>query len=136
MLGRRASGESFAKGRIEQSSQIWRGGKLCHRECLRISPKNQSSAWGINNASVLGTLVALPKEEGAPLLDRVILKLRAMLSEQPWGITIRGGTLLVRYLGQSVEACRQGFGQARRLLAESAVFNGSTMACEPRVWKT
>jgi urease accessory protein len=136
MLGRRASGENFAKGSIDQSSQIWRAGKLYHRERLRISPKNQCSAWGLNNASVLGTLVAVPKEEGVLLVDRAVLTLRTMLSKQPWGVTIRGGTLLVRYVGESVEACRQGFEQARRLLVESGVFNGSTMAYEPRVWKT
>jgi urease accessory protein len=136
MLGRRASGEHFAKGSIDQSSRIWRAGKLCHRERLRVSGDNQVSAWGLNSASVLGTLVALPSEDGLEPLEDTISRLRTLLSDQCWGVTLRDRTLLVRYMGDSAERCRQGFGQVRQLLVEEAIFNGSTMGHEPRIWKT
>ena len=135
-LGRRASGERFLKGSIDQISRIWRAEKLCHRERLEVSGDNQNSAWGLNGASVLGTLVALPKEDGLLPLENAVARLRALLSGQSWGVTLRDRTLLVRYLGGSAETCRQGFGQARRLLVESAIFNGSTLGYEPRIWKT
>jgi urease accessory protein len=135
-LGRRASGERFLKGSIDQFSRIWRAEKLCHRERLQVSGNNQNSAWGLNGASVLGTLVALPKEDGLLPLENAVARLRALLSGQSWGVTLRDRTLLVRYLGDSAETCRQGFGQARRLLVESAIFNGSTLGYEPRIWKT
>jgi urease accessory protein len=135
-LGRRASGECFLKGSIDQFSRIWRAEKLCHRERLQVSGSNQNSAWGLNSASVLGTLVALPKEDGLLPLESAVARLRALLSGQSWGVTLRDRTLLVRYLGDSAETCRQGFGQARRLLVESAIFNGSTLGYEPRIWKT
>jgi urease accessory protein len=135
-LGRRASGECFLKGSIDQFSRIWRAEKLCHRERLQVSGNNQNSAWGLNGASVLGTLVALPKEDGLLPLENAVARLRALLSGQSWGVTLRDRTLLVRYLGGSAETCRQGFGQARQLLVESAIFNGSTLGYEPRIWKT
>lgn len=136
MLGRRASGERFAKGAIDQSSRIWRAGKLCHRERLRVSGDNQVSAWGLNSASVLGTLVALSREDGLKPLEDTISRLRRLLSDRCWGVTLRERTLLVRYMGGSAESCRQGFGQVRQLLVEEAIFNGSTMGHEPRIWKT
>ena len=136
MLGRRASGEGFAKGAIDQSSRIWRADKLCHRECLRVAGDNQISAWGLNSASVLGTLVAIPKQGGVLSLENAVSRVQTLLSGQSWGVTLRGSTLLVRYLGDSAETCRLGFGQARKLLVEDAIFNGSTMGYEPRIWKT
>ena len=136
MLGRRASGEGFAKGAIDQSSRIWRADKLCHRECLRVAGDNQISAWGLNSASVLGTLVAIPKQGGVLSLENAVSRVQTLLSGQSWGVTLRGSTLLVRYLGDSAETCRLGFGQARKLLVEDGIFNGSTMGYEPRIWKT
>ncbi len=135
-LGRRASGERFLNGSIDQSSRIWRAEKLCHRERLQVSGNSQNSAWGLSNSSVLGTLVALPREDAQLSLEHAVSRLRELLSGQSWGVTLRGSTLLVRYLGDSAEGCRQGFGQARLLLVESAVFNGSTLGYEPRIWKT
>ena len=136
MLGRRASGEGFARGIIDQSSRIWQGNKLCHRESLRVSGDQLGSAWGLNSASVLGTLVAIPKQGGQLSLEDAVSRVQTLLREPSWGVTLRGSTLLVRYLGDSAETCRQGFGQARKLLVEDAIFNGSRMGYEPRIWKT
>lgn len=136
MLGRRASGEGFARGIIDQSSRIWHGNKLCHRESLRVSGDQLGSAWGLNSASVLGTLVAIPKQGGQLSLEDAVSRVQTLLSGPSWGVTLRGSTLLVRYLGDSAETCRQGFGQARKLLVEDAIFNGSRMGYEPRIWKT
>ena len=136
MLGRRASGEGFSRGIIDQSSRIWQADKLCHRECLRVSGEEQNSAWGLNSASVLGTLVAIPKQGGLLSLEKAVSRVQTLLSGRSWGVTLRGSTLLVRYLGDSAETCRLGFGQARKLLVEEEIFNGSSMGYEPRIWKT
>lgn len=135
-LGRRASGENFSQGSIEQTSQIWRDEKRCHRERLQVSDANRHSAWGLNGASVLGTLVAIPKEDQQIGTESAILALRTLLPEPCWGVTLRGCTVLVRYLGDCAENCRAGFEQARLLLIDSAIFNGSTEGYEPRIWKT
>ena len=136
MLGRRASGECFSRGMIDQSSRVWQADRLCHRECLRVSGEEQISAWGLNGSSVLGTLVAIPKQGGLLSLEKAVSRVRMLLGGKSWGVTLRGSTLLLRYLGDSAETCRYGFGQARKLLVEDAIFNGSTMGYEPRIWKT
>ena len=135
-LGRRASGESFSHGSITQTSQIWRSEKRCHRERLQVSDANRHSAWGLNGASVLGTLVAIPKEDQQIRTESAIQALRELLPEPCWGVTLRGRTVLARYLGDCAEDCRGGFEQARLLLINSAIFNGSTDGYAPRIWKT
>jgi GDP-L-fucose synthase len=56
---------------------------------------------------LLSTLVALPKENGLLPLENAVARLRTLFSGQSWGVTLRDRTLLVRYLGDSAEACRQ-----------------------------
>ncbi len=130
-LGRRAFGEDFSGGNLSQSLEIRSGGRLAHREHLSVSELLQTSSWGLNGCSVLGTLIAFNVLETATdsrdVEKDTVLSLRASLRDPEWGVTMKGRTLLVRYLGDSAEACREGFFVVRDLLSGSE---------RPRIWKT
>lgn len=119
-LGRRASGEDFSGGNLCQSVEIRVAGRLIHRERLQFSESLQNAVWGLDSHSVVGTLVAFNLSDS---LDEI----RGQLSDPEWGVTQKGCTLLVRYVGSSAEDCREGFFGLRDLLSRSD---------RPRIWKT
>ncbi|MFT7221859.1 MAG: urease accessory protein [Candidatus Azotimanducaceae bacterium] len=138
-LGRRASGEKFDRGRVRQQTRIDRAGRLLHRECLETSQEWRLGAWGMNSASVVGTLIAVLIPTGK-IKDEAQTKLlvdvlRAAVDDPKLAVTHKACTILVRYLGDSAERCRELFETVRDLLHESHCFahQGSE---RPRIWKT
>ncbi|MBO6595115.1 MAG: urease accessory protein UreD [Pseudomonadales bacterium] len=126
-FGRRASGEDFSNGAMSQSLSIRVAGKLIHREYLSFDPALQRATWGLNDHSVVGTLVAVFPERNHSEAMRRVPEVRSLLNDPNWGVTGKPRTLLVRFVGDSAEQCREGFFAARDLLSRSI---------RPRIWKT
>lgn len=138
-LGRRASGEQFDCGQVTQKTHIEVMGQLRHREHLQTSSMWQSSAWGMNGASVTGTLIALipdrDQTSSLALVDALRVLFDAPENAPNLAVTGKGCTILVRYLGDSAEQCRALFESARVRLHELQCFTHSS-GQSPRIWKT
>ena len=100
---------------------------LIHREYLSFDLALQRAAWGLNDHSVVGTLVAVFPESNHSEATRLVPEVRSLLDDPNWGLTQKACTLLVRFVGDSAEQCREGFFAARDLLSQSI---------RPRIWKT
>ncbi|MFT5578193.1 MAG: urease accessory protein [Paraglaciecola psychrophila] len=130
-LGRRASGERFTSGQLQQSIEIYRQGRPLFIDRVHFvgGAELLDAPWGMNGATVSGTLFATLGDES--------LSLDALREQLPagnnWGLTRRGEILLLRYLGDSSQDCRRGFealwGQLRPLLLKRAPLR-------PRIWNT
>lgn len=122
-FGRRAFGEDFSAGSMTQALDVCVAGQMIHRERLVFSELMQTSHWGLDGASVVGTLIAFNLSETKDDTERV----RGALRDPNWGVTKKGRTLLVRFVGDSAEECREGFFKVRDQLSGSP---------RPRIWKT
>lgn len=128
-FGRRASGETYASGRIAQRTSIRRGGKLLWWEqgVLAGGGAAMGSALGLGGASVCATLLAV----GAPLPTALMASLRAQ--EPALALSQVKSVLVARYLGDDSET-------ARHLLAR--LWQGvrpHLLGCAaplPRIWHT
>lgn len=138
VLGRRASGEAFARGRCRQCFNITRAGRplLAERTLWEGGSAMLDAPWGMAGRWVCGTLLATLETDRATL-DQ----LRESLAAQPyylrkrgeWGLSQRGELFMARYLGDSPEHCRKGF---EHLWAQlRPLFNGRA-PCRPRIWNT
>lgn len=135
-LGRKASGESFVKGHVDQRTQIRQSGRLIHRERQWFEDRFSKQPWALQSAHVVGTLVAVPMLERTGSISEALACLRDRFFEPEWGITWRGRTMLVRYLGMSIEDCRTGFDLARQLMSGAGLFAGRELTERPRIWNT
>ncbi len=136
-LGRRASGEKFRVGSIQQSTTLLRDDQLIHRERLAARPDNISGAWSFAGQTVSGTLVAASREKfSSSRADDRLQGLIKRLYDPQWGVTAKAGIILVRYLGNDAEHCRQGFEFARDWLTAAGMFNVDSPRQRPRIWST
>lgn len=138
-LGRPAAKEIFDKGSLSQHISLWRDGRLVLNERLQLTAgsKMQQSRVGLADNVVFGTLLASgftlqPGFDASPQAD-LIKALRACLSKQVFTITQRLGVLLVRYLGNDMNECRDGMWQAWALIRPVLL---QRPACIPRIWLT
>jgi urease accessory protein len=132
-LGRPASGDDFASGRLDQRTHLYRGGRplLVDRVTLDAREAARSGAWGWAGRRVYGCFVA---SDGS---DELVRELREAVRPSQEGdlfaVTRVGGVTVCRFLGSSAE-------DARALLARAwAVAHRhllSKPACPPRIWAT
>ena len=148
-LGRRASGEKFETGSVVQTLSLSKSGKLLHRERFKVEAARdnpvQKNRWSLAGQDVFGTLVAflpfdefeydvLPEKHLEESLENRLMSLLVRDGSAPyWGVTIKSGVLLVRYLGDSSQKCRSGFVDIRFFLLKQ--FKGIE-AVSPRIWAT
>lgn len=135
-LGRRASGESFNRGKISQRTQIRRGGKLLWWEqgVLAGGAAHLASPLGLNGKTVCATLIAV----GPVLPAAVLAALRAhgaAVGEggAGFGATQMKNLLVVRYLGHDSEVARRVMLGAWQLLRPPLL---GRQARVPRIWNT
>lgn len=130
-LGRRASGERFDAGRIQQRIEIFRDSKpvFIDRVDFEGGSEMLHSPWGMHGRSVSGTLFAAMADNTIDM-DRLR---EALPIGREWGLTRRGEVLLARYLGDSAEICRRGFEQLWRLLRPELL---GRPVHRPRIWNT
>ncbi len=131
-LGRTASGERFASGRLRQTLELVRDGELlwCERAALEGgSPALQSGAI-MGGAPAFGTMIAA----GRNLDDSVLGACRAVSPVSGEGAVTRLPELLVaRYRGDSAPAARTYFATLWRLLRPALAGRESV---PPRIWNT
>lgn len=137
-LGRRASGETFDKGSLKQRIEIYRNGKPVFIDRVHFEGGSAMLAapWGMNRASVSGTLFVTLGERCNPSLDELRATLNIENLEHPsaeWGVSRRGEILLIRYMGDSAESCRRGFEKCWQLLRPLLL---SMPVHRPRIWNT
>lgn len=136
-LGRRASGEKFCKGAFSQALTIACEDKLLHRERLVVDSKDfQHSPVGLNQAFVVGTLVAATATTTGSLEKQALADIARSLGTPNWGVTQKERLVLVRYLGESAEQCRDGFEHVRETLTDLELFNSIAQTRRPRIWNT
>jgi len=130
-LGRRASGERFTKGQLRQSIEIYRLGRPLFIDRVHFVGGEEllDAPWGMNGASVSGTLFATLEDQSVSMDE-----LREQLPKgRNWGLTRRGEILLLRYLGDSSQDCRRGFEALWGLLRSPLL---SRAPLRPRIWNT
>ncbi|AEY01534.1 urease accessory protein [Oceanimonas sp. GK1] len=129
-LGRPAGEHWFDEGSLSQRLQLWRAGRLLLNERLQLQAGDgvHRGRAGLNGRCVFGTLLAV----GPGLDDELITALRQALPEG-FSVTERLGVLLVRYLGNDMNACRAGMWQAWELIRPAML---ERPACFPRIWFT
>jgi len=138
-FGRSAAGESYAGGKIRQSTSIRRDGKLIWFEqgTLAGAGAAMQSAFGLAGHSVCATLIA----SGAGLSPPQLSALREAIAAMPGragdagtaGVTHMKALLVVRYLGNSSELAR------RLILLAWHHLRPPLLGCEasvPRIWNT
>ena len=138
-LGRRASGETFDTGSLKQRIEIYRDAKPLYIDRIHFEggSKLLNAPWGMNKASVSGTLFITLGHLCKPSLDelrsRLLTSPTDTSNEQQWGVSQRGEVLLVRYLGDSAEVCRKGFERCWQMLRPLLL---NREALRPRIWNT
>jgi len=133
-LGRRAAGETFAKGELRLATQIERAGRKLwlERGILAGGSPLLSSPAGLAGRSVCTTLLA----SGGVVTPELLAACRAAPTPEPQalcGITALPDLLVARYLGDSSEAARTWLEQLRHLLRPALA---GCVAQTPRIWST
>lgn len=131
VLGRSAGDAPFLTGYCHQSLSLRLDGRLHWLERNRFEAGSPmlSAKWGLQGASVTGTLAAHPPG-GA---DRALVeRARAEFDQPELALTCKGPLLLARYLGNSSEQCRHLFEHLWRWLRNAA----GEAPVRPRIWNT
>ena len=131
-FGRRASGERFARGHVDLSTRIERGGRLLWLERARIDPESGflESTVGLLGYSVCGTFLIA----GAAIEDGVLRACRALSTgneDSRFGITRVPSLLIARYLGHSAEDAFNWFASLWCVLRPQVLGMAPAM---PRIW--
>lgn len=133
-LGRPAAGESFARGMFTQRFEIRRDGLPLwwERNALAGGTPALGAPWGLAGRRVVATLVAVGRAP-ATLLTELRASLHAAGADGEFSVSQLHEALVCRYLGDSAEQARAGFGDAWRLLRPAL---WGVEATPPRIWAT
>lgn len=130
VFGRRAHGEDFAAGALDDRWRIDRGGAPVWRDRLRVAGEDPAFAApaGFAGARALATVIYAGRD-AARLLDRA----RAALPEKAIdaGATVVRDLLVVRMLGPEAGRLKQALGRVVAALRAEAM---GRPARPPRVW--
>ncbi len=127
-LGRPALDEGFDSGDLDCQLQFWLDDRPLLLERLRVTPQGRWGAAGLRGLPVTATLLATPA--GPAALEWVRSLLEDSLSS---GVTLLDNLLVVRYLGDSTEECRNLF---TRIWAGLRPLVLGLEPCPPRIWAT
>jgi urease accessory protein len=131
-FGRRASGESWRRGRLEMRTSIQRANRILWSEVASLDAGSgfAQSSVGLSGRTVCGTFVVAGGEVASELLA-ACRQVKPALPQAHSGVTRVPGALIARYLGDSTEDVFDWFtavwGLLRPALTERPV-------CAPRVW--
>jgi len=133
-FGRRASGETFARGCLRLATDIRVDGRLAWRERGRIDGGSvlMDTPIGLAGFSVCSTVLAA----GAELAPEALAACRAARSSEAgaqWGVSLLPQLLVGRYLGHSAEAAREWLLQLWSALRPAL---SGREAVVPRIWNT
>jgi urease accessory protein len=132
-LGRAASGDHFAAGRLNQAFELWQGERplWIERSDFDADSSVRHAAWGLAGHRVFGTFVCNGQSAAA------VTAARSAVTHDPeselFSVTQTRFAIVCRYLGNNTERARRLFTQAwaalRPLLAGRS-------ASAPRIWLT
>lgn len=133
-FGRRASGETFDRGRLKLATDIRAEGRLLWRERGAIDGGSalMQSPIGLAGFSVCSTVLAA----GVELPPETLAACRAAVSRESgaqWGVSLLPQLLVGRYLGHSAEAAREWLLQLWAALRPAM---SGREAITPRIWNT
>lgn len=131
-FGRRASGESWGRGRLNMQTNIRGAGCLLWSEVADIDAGSgfAASPVGLSGFTVCGTFLVAGYDIDAPLL-RECREVIPPAAESRTGITRVPGVLIARYLGDSTEDAFYWFTNLWAVLRRALL---DKVACPPRVW--
>lgn len=132
-LGRPASSDTFARGRYEQRTELYREGRpiFVDRVVATGEGRERVEPWGYGGRSVYATLVF---SESSPSLVAALRAAElAVVEGEAFAVTRLTGVTVCRFLGHSAERAKacliRAWETARPLLLEKP-------ACRPRIWAT
>ncbi len=128
--GRRAGDEPFAAGRVRQGLELWLNGKPLLLDHLHVEGAGsmQRAAWGLQDNSVLGTLVAYPASSAD------VQAIRALeLDDGKLGCTLIDGMLLCRCLCDDSAEAKQLLLKVWQCLRPRVLQREAVL---PRIWAT
>lgn len=131
-LGRIASGEHFASGRLHQTIELHRGATLlwCERAVLDGGSSALQSGALLAGAHVFGTMIVA----GGKISAALLASCRDVACASGDGsVTRLPNALVVRYLGASAIAARTYFASIWRVLRPALV---GLEVLPPRIWNT
>jgi urease accessory protein len=132
-LGRAASGDHFAAGRLKQAFEIWQGARPLWIERSDFDARGpvRQAAWGLAGRRVFGTFVC--SGHSAP----AVAAARSVAAHDPerelFSVTQTRSAIVCRYLGDSTERARQVFSEAWAALRPLLL---GRPASPPRIWLT
>lgn len=129
-LGRPAVKEKFTAGELHQDFLLYHDGRPLLLDRLRLSGDSPALAarWGLADAQAMGTMLMYPGA-GADLAQ-----LRAVQADDVrFAVTLVGGVLHCRALGQQAESIRRLFNALWLQLRGNLL---GRMALAPRIWAT
>jgi urease accessory protein len=131
-FGRRASGESWGRGRLNMQTNIRGAGSLLWSEVADIDARSgfAASPAGLSGFTVCGTFLVAGYDIDAPLL-RECREVIPPAAESRTGITRVPSVLIARYLGDSTEDAFYWFTNLWAVLRRAL---SDKVACPPRVW--
>ena len=131
-FGRRASGESWDRGKLNMQTNIRGAGRLLWSEAADIDARSgfAASPVGLSGFTVCGTFLVAGYDIGAPLL-RECREVIPPAAQSRTGITRVPGVLIARYLGDSTEDAFYWFTNLWAVLRRAL---SDKVACPPRVW--
>jgi len=131
-FGRRASGESWERGKLTMQTNIRGVDCLLWSEVADIDAHSgfAESPVGLAGFTVCGTFLVAGCDVDAPLLSRC-REVIPRAAESRTGITRVPGVLIARYLGDSTEDAFYWFTNLWAVLRRAL---SDKVACPPRVW--
>lgn len=135
-FGRTASGESFHTGKITQTSEIRREGKLLWFEQGSIAGGSSSmhSPLALAGNTVSASLIAVGKQLPASLIQRLREEAIALTGDpHAVGVTQMKTVIVARYMGHSSEMARQWLTRMWQILRPELLGREGVV---PRIWNT
>lgn len=131
-LGRPAAGDTFERGHIGQRFEVWQNHAPLYIDRLLVGEgtSTRGAVWGMNNKSVVATMLITTQDHGLlslirHALDMVQMPLGAL------GCTALRGLTLIRYLGNSAAEC---FAALVRVWEAVRPVITASSAVAPRIW--
>jgi len=132
-LGRAASGDHFASGRLQQAFEIWQGERplWIERSEFDANEPVRHAPWGLAGHRVFGTFVCTGQNAAGVAAARAAVDTDD--SRELFAVSQMRAAIVCRYLGSSTERARHVFAQAWAALRPFVV---GRPASPPRIWLT
>ncbi|MEH6549082.1 MAG: urease accessory protein UreD [Pseudomonadales bacterium] len=136
-LGRPAGNQPFQQGYIKQATRIIRDETLLLMDRSKFTGNDAllKKPWGLQGAPTWGTFYAVipQNKHRAELIEALRQELESHPVAGQYAVTLVNDVILLRFLGQQAEHCRQLFTLAWHYLRKET--NGRE-SCIPRIWNT